>query len=306
MDNSISNEIKLKEPKSFEEQLQILKDRNMKIEDEELAISVLKMTNYYRITVYALQFKTEEGYTDEATFNTMYRLYKFDKRLRHIILEILESIEISLRTYMAYHLSIKYGAEAQKNEEIFENKEFYTGYDEIGKMHHNGLVDEIRNEIKKNRKELFVRHHMTKYNGHFPIWVVVELFSFGMLSKMYINLKLEDKKAIATNCFNVNYKLLESWLNNLSYIRNICAHYGRLYNKKMTITPMIHNKYKKDELVLNRLFISILAIKELTKNISEWDSFKKNLETLINEYIDVIDLNLIGFPDNWNEILSRN
>lgn len=307
MDTSIPNDdIKLKEPKSFEQQVEILKNRNMKIEDEDRAIEILKITNYYRIKAYSLQFKTENGYTDEATFGTMYRLYKFDKRLRHIILEILESIEISLRTYMAYHLSIKYGAEAQENEEIFKNNDYYKGYDDFNGNHHRGLLDEIRSEINKSRKELFVKHHINKYNGHFPIWVVVELFSFGMLSKTYMNLILEDQKAIAKNCFNVNYKLLESWLSNLSYIRNICAHYGRIYNKKMTITPMIHNKYKKDNIVLNRLFISILAIKELTKNIPEWTTFKIQLEALINEYIDVVDLELIGFPENWSEILSRN
>lgn len=305
MNSGVSNNVQLKDHKSFEEQVQILKSRNMKIENEEKAIEILKMTNYYRITAYALQFKTESGYVDGATFETMYKLYKFDKRLRHIILEILESIEISLRTYMAYHLSMKYGAEAQENEQIFKNNDYYKGYDDNYGRHHNGLIDEIRSEILKSRKELFVKHHLNKYNGHFPIWVVVELFSFGMLSKTYMNLILEDQKAISKNCFDINYKLLESWLNNLSYIRNICAHYGRLYNKKMTITPMIHNKYKKDNIVLNRFFISILAIKELTKNIPEWATFKIQLETLIHEYIDVIDLELIGFPENWSEILAR-
>ena len=85
MNTSVPNNIKLKEPKSFKEQVEILKSRNMKIENESSAIEILKTTNYYRITAYALQFKTENGYTDKATFDTMYRLYKFDKRLRHII-----------------------------------------------------------------------------------------------------------------------------------------------------------------------------------------------------------------------------
>lgn len=207
---------------------------------------------------------------------------------------------------MAYHLSIKYGAEAHNNENIFKNKDYYNGYDDVNGKHHNGLIDEIRNEINKNRKELFVKHHLNKYNGHFPIWVVIELFSFGMLSKTYGNLILEDKKAIAKECFNINYQLLESWIKHLSYIRNICAHYGRLYNKKMAITPMIHNKYKNDMLALNKVFTTILAIKELTKNITEWNIFRIQLETLICEYKDVIDLELIGFPSNWSEILSRN
>ncbi len=296
---------KLKDPKTFEEQLQILENRNMKVEDKQSAIKILKVTNYYRITAYALQFRNNKGYNNKASFNDMYRLYKFDKRLRHLILEILESIEISLRTYIAYHLSTKYGAKAHEKADIFKDIDWYKGYEDDNGRYHNGLLDEIRIEISKNKKEPFVKHHLRNYNKQFPIWVIVELFSFGMLSRTYVNLNLIDQKIIAKNCFNANYQLLESWLNNLAYIRNICAHYGRLYNKKMAITPMIHNKYKKDNLDLNKLFVSILAIKELTRSIAEWCTFKIQLESLIDEYMDVVDLELIGFPNDWKEILKR-
>lgn len=94
MNKNILTDIKLKDPKGFEEQVEILRNRNMKVEDDKKAIEVLKTTNYYRITAYALQFKNANGYSDNVSFDNMYKLYKFDKRLRHIILEILESIEI--------------------------------------------------------------------------------------------------------------------------------------------------------------------------------------------------------------------
>lgn len=301
----MEEDIELKKPKTFEEQLKILEDRQMRIDDKEDAIKVLKTTNYYRLTVYALQFKKDDNYGNKIFFNDMYKLYKFDKRLRHLILEILESIEISLRTYMAYHLSIKYGAEAHKNSDLFKDKELYNGYDDIYGKHHKGLIEEIEFEIRNNKKELFVKHHLKKYKGHFPIWVAIELFSFGMLSKTYANLNTIDQKIISKNCFGTNNQLLESWLNNLSYIRNICAHYGRLYNKKMAIAPKLHNKYCQYNIDLNRLFISILAIKELTMRTSEWEVFRTHLEALVEEFKDVIDLKLIGFPENWTEILSK-
>ena len=126
-----------------------------------------------------------------------------------------------------------------------------------------------------------------------------------MLSRTYANLNIKDQKEISRNCFKVNNELLESWLSNLSYIRNICAHYGRLYNRTMAITPKLHYKYSGDKIDANRLFISLLSLKELTKPSSEWDTFKTELEILICEYTDVLDLKLIGFPENWLEILSR-
>jgi abortive infection bacteriophage resistance protein len=296
--------IELKEPKKFEEQLKILEDRKMIIEDKDEAIKILKSTNYYRFTAYALQFKRDNNYKNTVSFNNVYKLYKFDKRLRHLILEILESIEITVRTNMAYSLSIKYGSEAL-HPGIFKNKELYSGCDDIYGKSNKGLIEEIRLEIRNNSKELFVKHHLTKYEGHFPIWVTIEIFSFGMLSRTYANLNLIDQKEIAKNCFNINYQLLESWLKNLSCLRNICAHYGRLYNKVMSITPKIHTKYSKDNINLNGLYVSILAIKELTITESEWVVFRTQLKILIDEYLDVIDLNLIGFPKDWFEILSR-
>jgi len=298
-------EIIIKKPKTFEEQLQILKNRNMKIDDAEEAIRLLKTTNYYRLTAYALQFKKEDNYDNKISLKNVYKLYKFDMKIRHLILEILESIEIAMRTYLAYNLSIKYGSEALENADIFKYSDLYYGYDEVGGRHQRGLLDEIKLEISKNRKELFVKHHLRKYGGHFPIWVVVEIFSFGMLSRTYANLNIKDQKEISRNCFKVNNELLESWLSNLSYIRNICAHYGRLYNRTMAITPKLHNKYSGDKIDTNRLFISILSLKELTRDSSEWSTFKDQLESLICEYSDVLNLKLIGFPENWAEILSR-
>ncbi|ADK16320.1 Abi family protein [Clostridium ljungdahlii] len=303
----MEDEIKLKEPRTFEEQLEILKDKHMKIDNDDKAINVLKITNYYRLTAYALQFNKNDDYAYKISFTDMYKLYEFDKALRSLILDILEDIEIAFRTYMAYSLSIKYGTEAYKNSDLFKDERFYNGYDDVAGKHHKGLIDEIKLEIHNNRKELFVKHHLIKYKGRFPIWVLVEIFSFGMLSRTYSNLNTADQKDISRNCFNINNQLLESWAENLSYIRNICAHYGRLYNKKMAIIPKLHNRYNeyKESINSNRLFISILGIKELTKNGSKWGIFQNKLKKLLNEYKDVIDLRLIGFPENWVEILSK-
>ncbi|EPB8180175.1 Abi family protein [Clostridium perfringens] len=297
--------IDLKAPKTFEQQLNILKSRKMIIEDEDRALEILRRTNYYRITAYALQCKVNNEYRN-ISFNQMYKLYEFDKKLRHLILGVLEDIEVSLRTYMAYKLAIKYGAEAYKREEIFKDIDLLKGYYDENAHYHNGLLDEIESEKKKNRNEPFVNHHMKIYDGKFPIWAVVEIFSFGMLSKMYKNLVVAEQKEISKECFNINNQLLESWLDILAYIRNSCAHYGRLYNKKLPRVPKIHSRYNKflDELEINRLFVAILAIKEISRSINKYEAFKVSLKELINEYIDVIDLEVLGFSESWEEILE--
>lgn len=289
----MGNDIKLKEPKTFEQQIDILEERGIIIVDRESAKRILSMINYYRLTAYALQFKLENKYIGDVKFDTIYKLYNFDKKMKNIIIGALESIEISIRTYIAYILAHKYGADSYTKSEIFENEKY-----------HSGLMKEISKEIKRNYREPFVIHHKEKYNGKFPIWAVIELISFGALSRMYSNLKREDQRIVSRELLGLDYKLLVAGLLHLSYVRNICAHYGRLYNKKFVVFTKLHKKYSKYNVEGNSLLATILTIKELMPNKDEWNVFKIQLEALIEENQHIIDLKLIGFPENWSEILD--
>lgn len=289
----MGNDIKLKEPKTFEQQIDILEARGIRIEDRESAKRILSMINYYRLTAYALQFKLENIYIGDIKFDTLYKLYNFDKKMKNLIIGALESIEISIRTYVAYTLAHKYGADSYTKSEIFENEKY-----------HSGLMREISKEIKRNYREPFVIHHKEKYNGKFPIWAVIELISFGALSRMYSNLKREDQRIVSRELLGLDYKLLVAGLLHLSYVRNICAHYGRLYNKKFVVFTRLHKKYSKYNVEGNSLLATILTIKELMPNKDEWEVFKIQLEALIEENEHIIDLKLIGFLENWKEILE--
>lgn len=163
---------------------------------------------------------------------------------------------------------------------------------------------EISKEIKRNYREPFVIHHKEKYNGKFPIWAVIELISFGALSRMYSNLKREDQRIVSRELLGLDYKLLVAGLLHLSYVRNICAHYGRLYNKKFVVFTRLHKKYSKYNVEGNSLLATILTIKELMPNKDEWEVFKIQLEALIEENENIIDLKLIGFLESWKEILE--
>ena len=82
----------------------------------------MSIINYYRLTAYAIQFKVEDKYIGDIRFDTIYKLYNFDKKMKNIIIGALESIEISIRTYIAYTLAHKYGADSYTKSEIFENE----------------------------------------------------------------------------------------------------------------------------------------------------------------------------------------
>lgn len=57
-------------------------------------------------------------------------------------------------------------------------------------------------------------------------------------------MKQEDKKAVA-QIYGVKYAYLESWIEHIAFVRNICAHYGRLYNVNLSKTPALYKQYTK-------------------------------------------------------------
>lgn len=292
----MSCDIVLKSPKTLEEQVNILKEHGMEIEDEEFAINVLSKINYYRFVSYALHKKRNKRYIQRTSFNDTYRLYEFDKKLRNSLMNILESIEVSIKTNIAYNIANRHGAEGHVKSEIFKNEKL-----------HSEFLEKLYKEVERNKKEPFVIHHKSNYKGRFPIWVIIELASFGAVSRMYSNLLREDQRVIAKSWVNLDYKLLLGGLPNLSYIRNICAHYKKIYNRKLTIIPRLHKKYNKYNIDKTKIFASILVIKEFTirnNNEREWDMFLIQLESLIETYSDVVDLDLIGFTKRWREILN--
>ena len=100
------------------------------------------------------------------------------------------------------------------------------------KEYHVEFLNDMKEELRRNSKAPFVHNFRENYEGgNLPIYALVEVFSFGTLSKFYKNMHNKDKKAIAKT-FGVGYTYMESWLESISYVRNICAHYGRLYNAK--------------------------------------------------------------------------
>jgi abortive infection bacteriophage resistance protein len=109
---------------------------------------------------------------------------------------------------------------------------------------HDVFLVELDKEIKRSQ-EIFVKHHIKKYEGILPVWVAVEVLSFGALSKLFSNMKIVDQNQIAMNNYRVPAVYLISWLKCLSYIRNICAHYGRLYNRPLTSKPRLDRRSKK-------------------------------------------------------------
>ncbi|MCL2411631.1 MAG: Abi family protein [Treponema sp.] len=286
--------IVLKPPTTYEQQVEMLRVRGCLIEDTSFCIEVLSQINYYRLSAYLLPFKKDDGnYLHRTNFKDIYQIYEFDRKLRNMLFSAVEEVEIHLRAKFAYYHAHKYGV---------------TGYLDAANYNerhrHDVFMEKIENEIKNNRKALFVQHHIDSYDGVFPIWVITELFTFGMLSYFYGDMPLQDQKQLAKEIFCTTPKNIVSWLRCCTDLRNICAHYGRLYFRIFSAVPAnIPCLGAKSE---RRLFGVVLALKALYPNADKWNTrICVKLKKLITSYHHIIKLSHIGFPTDWEGLLRN-
>jgi abortive infection bacteriophage resistance protein len=280
---------KLKSPTTYNQQLEKLRSRGCQVSDIPLCEEILSRINYYRLSAYFLPFKKADGnYVPGTEFNTVYQIYEFDRKLRNLLFAAIEEVEIYLRTKFAYYHAHKYGA---------------LGYMDAGNYNrrhrHDRFMGLVQTEINNNKKGLFVQHHITNYGGQFPVWVITELFTFGMLSYFYGDLPSPDQKWIAKTVFGTIPKNLVSWLRCCTDLRNICAHYGRLYFRLFAAVPA--NLPGLEKTAERRLFGALLALKALYPDMGKWNTeIRPALCSLIKSYSQAIRLDHIGFPVDWS------
>lgn len=129
-----------------------------------------------------------------------------------------------------------------------------------------------------------------------------QIFMNDIEEEIKRNAKAPDKKAVA-KVFGVGYTYLESWLESVFYVRNICAHYGRLYNAKLSKTPILYKEYSSMGIGNNRIFGVLLCLRTLLRNDTHWNLFVDKVEMLFDKYENV-DINTMGFPKNWKMLLE--
>lgn len=281
-------------PMTIDEQIENLKNIGLIVENEEYAKKILNDISYFRlIKAYSLNLKSKNGkYCEKVTFEQIVELYLFNANFRQVIFPEIEKVEINVRCRIANYFAEQYGVLGYLEADNFVNAEY-----------HKMFLDDIEEEIRRNSKAPFVKNFHDNYEGgNLPIYALVEILSFGTLSKFYKNMKNQDKKAIAKS-FGVGYTYFESWLESISYVRNICAHYGRLYNAKLSKTPILYKEYSETGIGNNRIFGVLLCLKHLLKSNDHWNLFVDKIELLFDKY-ESVDIKTMGFTENWKELLE--
>ena len=267
----------------------------MIIPDEDHARNMLGDVSYFRlIKAFSLGLKQKNSaYNKGITFEMIEELYLFNSNFRQLIFPIVEKIEINLRCRISNYFSEKYGVLG-----------YYDAANFMDAEHHADFIADIEAEIERNRRSPFVKNFKDNYEGGtLPLYAVVELCSFGNLSKFFKNMKNADKKAIAST-YGVGYTYLESWFEHISFVRNICAHYGRIYNYKFPKSPRLYYEYTQAGIQNNRIFATMLCFKNLVPEDKHWTEFVEATAELLKRYPHVRS-ELMGFPENWRFLLTK-
>ncbi len=262
---------------NFAELIQLLKDRGMVIADEKQAINELATIGYYRLSAYSYPFRKNENgsKTDDFQTNTNWQkiidLYHFDKKLRILVMDAIEWVEVVLRAQITHSFAKKYTAFGYLDKNNF-NEHFK----------HEKWIEHIQTNEKKS-KNVAIKHFQKTYtNPHLPLWVLIETVSFGSLSRFYSGLKIEDKKVIS-GYFKENYKTIEKWLHTLAYVRNICAHHNRLWNVILDVSP---KKLIDIDIPNNKIYIVLMILTKLLAISNKQKTWEKEIYKLIIEIYD--------------------
>lgn len=292
---------------SFEQQLQKLINRGLVVDDPSRALSRLTTISYYRLSAYWYPFRVHNkdhalthAFKPNTRFEDVVLLYDTDRKLRSLVLDAIEYIEIAVRTRFTYHIGQQYGAFGHTHERHFHPQ-----------FNHRVWLNKLDDEVRR-AKDDFILHYRAKYAGFptLPIWMLTEVMSLGALSFGYNGLinnqkqGVEDKKAIAQQ-FNLHHKKLGDWLHTLTYVRNICAHHSRLWNRNLAIRPD-----KTKEAVWrapltprnDRLFYILLMLRHLLREIGAGKEWAMQINQLLEPLAQTPQWRLsMGMPENWRE-----
>lgn len=293
-------------PLTILEQIELLEKRGLQVPDPKVANEYLNEISYYRLSAYFLPYqKTKNQFKEGLCFEQIIETYLFDRDLRLLVFDCIGRIEIAIRNQIMYQMAMHYGdSHWQENQSIFVS----PYYNKIGnRIDPYSDLQSIMKKAKIARNpEVYIKHYLNSYDSPVnpPSWMCFELLTIGELSNIYRGLRSnEDKKRIA-NYFDIHSTVFTSWLHSLTYVRNICAHHSRLWNKELAICPdkllnpkgkWVGESYHNNK----RVFYFICILKYMLIRINSNNDLKDKLELLFEKY-QKVPIKYMGIPTGEN------
>lgn len=301
-------------------QVALLKGRGMSITDDAKAATCLERIGYYRLSGYWYPFRSRsqatvsDDFQPGTDFSSVHDLYVFDKRLRLLMLDAIERVEVGLRVSVALTLG-KLSPTAHRNPGFLDGN--FTRLNRSGKIPHQEWLNK-QNDLERRSSEDFVSHFRSKYSSELPLWIAIELWDFGMLSRLLGGIRHSELSQIAQSFGVPRRDLLTTWARSMNHVRNICAHHGRLWNRSLSDQPkrpMLGAIPLLDHLASNaqgvhpntptRLYAVAAILQFLLRTINPTTSWPQRLQAhlLTLPKLPGISEVSMGFPPGWRSLL---
>lgn len=286
-------------PVLISEQIAKLKERGLSIADEQRAAHYLSNISYYRLRAYTYPFQDNDNsdhpFIKKVSFDEIIQLYVFDRQLRLLVFNAIEKIEIAFRTQIIYHYALAHGSHWHLNPALYSDSSYFVDH-----------ISSLNKEINRSN-ETFIKHYKTKYTDpkEPPCWMSLEVTSMGLLSKLFSNLKNDATKDEIVKHFGLkSVEVLQSWMYCFSIIRNICAHHGRIWNRRMPPVKLpkkcLHQFLENPNIYANKVYAYISCIQYVLNIISPQHDFKRCLLDLMQR-CPLLQEKEMGFPANWQK-----
>ena len=303
-----------KQFKNLDEQIEIFKHKGLIINDEKYAKQVLLRENYFFLNGYRHLFyksDTEKQFIKGTTFEELYSLFLFDRSFRNVIFKYLLVIENNLKSITSYQLSKKYG---YRERDYLKAKNFTHNPERQRQV--NDLLKKMKRQIRVNGSQHSATLHYVSNYGYIPLWILVKVLSFGIVSEMFSILKPEDQEEIG-KIYNVDVNNLLVYLPILANYRNLCAHEDILYENRTqkqiddTIYQQVLDIPKENgEYIYGKsdLFALLIIMRQmlLTEDFKNMTIELENVVQTLNYNLTSIKiekvLHRMGFPENWKDL----
>lgn len=318
---------------SYADQLDQLIGRGIVVTDRARALDCLERIGYYRLSGYGFAFRERseplclldeygckptkaretrialDAFRAGTTFQNVVDLYVFDKQLRLLVMDALERIEVAVRVDVSHTLG-RLHRFAYLNPDLFHD-EFSAKLDkESGVTRHHEWLGKHAQLIGRSKEE-FVRHNRAKYGLPLAIWVACEVWDFGTLSTLFSGMREVEQDAIANQYGVTNGRVFATWLRSLNYLRNVCAHHSRLWNRNIVDQPKLPSSaelawvvpFEASTHARARCFLLLRITRHLLGVVNPQSSWPDRIKAHLLAFPDLshVGLNLVGMgaPNGW-------
>ncbi|MDN4616236.1 Abi family protein [Leifsonia sp. F6_8S_P_1B] len=312
---------------TLDEQMAQLAARGLRIDDSPSARRVLETVGYYRFSAYAYPFRQPlavgvvpetsvqfraDTFVEGAAFGWAQQLWGFDRALRLLILDAVETVEIALRAKVSFHLGHRDAFGHLSRASLDPAKCDRPDAEHPGSSSYDVWRDRFVQHQERAVSEDFIRHYVEKYDARLPVWVATEVMELGQLVRLFGFMTDGDQSLVSKDMAGVSGAVFARWLKVINYVRNLCAHHARLWNRRLTYKLGRIPENAPGLLHLNaipnsreRIYAVCAVVCFLTDAIRAEDAWGRRLAALIDRFpgsLPVAPETDMGFPDGWRPL----